>query len=303
MNKETIEFLDYLKNVKRFSNKTIESYKYDIEKFYQFLTKENLTADRVDRFIIRQFLTEEINNGISNNSCGRRLTCYKTYFEFLYAKNLIKNNPFESVSSPKRIKKLPDVLYKDQIDKLFSLNKLRTDEMMLRDQAILELMYASGLRAEETVTLKIINIDLRNRILRILGKGNKERIVPFSEDARLAVTKYIKELRPILLNKRIDGLNENHLFLSNKGRPLTTRGLEYILKQVEQKANYSVGLHPHTLRHSFATHLLEGGADLRVIQELLGHESINTTQIYTHVSDDAMKETYINAHPHAKKED
>lgn len=303
MNKETLDFLDYLKNVKRFSNKTIESYKYDLEKLYVFLTKENLSADKLDRFIIRQFLTEEINSGISTNSCGRRLTCYKTYFQFLVNNKFIKNNPFESVSSPKRIKKLPDVLYKDQVEKLFDLNSKRTDDIAIRDQAIIELMYASGLRAEETISLKIVNIDLRNRILRIIGKGNKERVVPFSDSARVAVQKYVKELRPKLLSNRIDGLNESHLFLSNRGKPLTTRGLEYVLNSIQNKTGYHVGLHPHTLRHSFATHLLEGGADLRVIQELLGHETINTTQIYTHVSSDAMKETYISSHPHAKKED
>lgn len=303
MNKQVSDFLFYLKNERRFSQKTIDSYKYDIEKFYRFLTKEDLTADKVNRLIIRQFLTEEINSGISNNSCGRRLTCYKEYYDFLLRNNIVKNNPFEGVSSPKRVKKLPDVLYYDQIKKLFELNAARDDEIALRDQALLEIMYASGLRAEEVVNLKIINVDLRNRIIRIIGKGNKERLVPFSQSSKDTLVKYIKDLRPKLTALRVDGLTEEHVFLSSKGRKLTTRGLEYILKQIEIKTGYCVGLHPHTLRHSFATHLLEGGADLRVIQELLGHESINTTQIYTHVSDETMRETYINSHPHAKKDD
>lgn len=303
MNKEVSDFLFYLKNERRFSDKTCESYKYDIEKFYRFLTKENISADKVNRLIIRQFLTEEISEGISNNSCGRRLTCYKEYYRFLVNRKIIDHNPFEGVSSPKRVKKLPDVLYYDQIKKLFELNALRKDEIALRDQALLEIMYASGLRAEEVVNLKIINVDLRNRIIRIIGKGNKERLVPFSESAKKTLNQYIKELRPKLTSLRVDGLREEHIFLSSKGKKLTTRGLEYILKQIEVKTGYCVGLHPHTLRHSFATHLLEGGADLRVIQELLGHESINTTQIYTHVSDETMREAYINAHPHAKKED
>ena len=223
-----------------------------------------------------------------------------------------KDNPFVFVSAPKVETKYPHALYKDQIEELFKRNAERTDELALRDQAILYLLYYSGIRAHELVNLPIQSVYLRERAIRVLGKGNKERIVPFSIDCQKVLKKYIDKERPILVQKHIELEKRkpedkksddllSPLFFNANGGQLTTRGLEYILDAIEEKIGLYVGLHPHILRHSFATHLLENGADLRVIQELLGHESINATQVYTHVTEEAMKETYMLAHPRVKK--
>ena len=224
----------------------------------------------------------------------------------------INDNPFIFVSSPKVETKYPHGLYKDQIQELFKRNAERTDGLKNRDQAILYLLYYSGIRAQELVTLNIQDISLRERRVRVLGKGNKERIVPFSADCQTVLKKYIDTDRKELLKLYMENIKkkpqkegldslQSPLFFNARGEKLTTRGLEYILDAIEEKIGLYVGLHPHILRHSFATHLLENGADLRVIQELLGHESINATQVYTHVTEEAMKETYMNAHPRAKK--
>lgn len=203
------------------------------------------------------------------------------------------------ISSPKGEKKLPDFLTTNEIDLLLDENKKRTDELADRDQAILELLYASGLRASELINLTLQDINMRERIIRVFGKGSKERIVPFSKTARCAIEQYMQESRPKLLTNNPKG--ENHIFLNSHGEKLTYRGLEYILSEVEKKTGIYLKLHPHKLRHSFATHLLNEGADLRTIQELLGHESIGTTQIYTHVTYSEMKNTYDKSFPRARK--
>lgn len=301
MNKPTHEFLLHLKGELNYSDKTIVSYQNDIEKFFKYLFKEGVLMDEVDQIIIRDFLTEEINSGVSKRSCKRRLSALNHFYDFLLKKNYVKDNPFKIVSSPKSDKKYPKTLYRDQIKEILEKNALRTDSLMLRDQAILSMLYFCGLRAAELVGLTVQSVDLKNRIVRVFGKGSKERLVPFTVECRDVVKKYIETIRIELAEKQKEPQNE--LLLNEKGNKLTTRGLEYILDAIEEKTGTYVGLHPHILRHSFATHLLENGADIRVIQELLGHESINATQVYTHVSTEVMKQTYIDAFPRARKKD
>lgn len=301
MTNELKDFLDYLRYQRNYSNDTVISYQYDIEKFYSFINHEAVLLEDVDTNVIRNFLSTELANGISKSSCQRRVASLRHFYEYLSEEKRIKNNPFNFVNAPKKEKKYPDVLFKEQIEILFNANRKRTDDLAIRDQAILELLYASGLRASELVNLSVSNMDINNRVVRVFGKERKERMVPFSKSAQEYLKRYIKEIRPVLLSKNLAGQTENHLFLNSLGHKLTRRGLEYILKQVELKCALPFELHPHTLRHSFATHLLEGGADLRLIQELLGHVNINTTSIYTHVTDESVKKDYLKAHPRAKK--
>ncbi|MBO6280760.1 MAG: tyrosine recombinase [Bacilli bacterium] len=312
MNKPLSDFQYYLKNERNYSEKTIISYTNDIEKFFKFIYQEDVELEEVDQIVIRNFLTDELNEGVSKRSCKRRLCALKHFYKFLLREQYVSTNPFLFVQSPKTDKKYPRVLYKDQIKEILELNKKRTDELAVRDQAILSTLYYAGLRASELVSLNVQSVSLNQRLVRVIGKGNKERIVPITEECKKDIDTYIKTLRKELLgrNKQRELLTVakgNHvaqgspLFLNDKGERLTTRGLEYILDMIEQKTGTFVGLHPHILRHSFATHLLENGADLRVIQELLGHESINTTQIYTHVTEEAMKEAYSFSHPRAHK--
>lgn len=299
MNKPTKEFLDYLKFGKNCSEATILSYQHDIEKFFAFLFKEDVNMDEVDQIVIRNFFTEEISNGVSKRSCKRRLTALRQFYKYLYKQGYVKDDPFLFIDSPKIEKKYPRVLYKEQIEEILNENRKREDGLALRDQAILSLLYFCGLRASELCGLELQNIYLKQRVLKVYGKGRKERIVPFNDECKKDIEMYLKLSRTKLLSKNKE--LSKKLILNNNGHSLTVRGLEYILDSIELKAGTFLNLHPHILRHSFATHLLENGADLRIIQELLGHESINTTQIYTHVTEEAMQEAYSSCHPRAHK--
>ena len=312
MNKPEQEFLDHLLNVRKYSEKTVNSYQEDIDLFCDFIFKEGVLMEEVDLICIRNFLTEELNRGVSKRSCKRRLSSLKHFYKYMVNVGYIKDNPFIFISAPKTETKYPHALYKEQILEMFKRNEERTDELKDRDQAILYLLYYSGIRAQELVTLNLQSVSMRERNIRVLGKGNKERIVPFSIDCQKVLKRYIDGYRQTLLIKYLNNQKKklpserddslfSPLFFNAKGERLTTRGLEYILDAIEEKIGLYVGLHPHILRHSFATHLLENGADLRIIQELLGHESINATQVYTHVTEEAMKETYLNTFPRAKK--
>ena len=301
MTLELKEFLEDLQFVYLYSPRTIDSYRRDIEKFYEFVFKEDSSIGDVDNIIIRNFLSDELAKGVSPRSCDRRLSALRHYFKYLKQKNYISKNPFVSIKSPKKAIRYPDVLYIEDVEKLLNANLDRNDKLKMRDQAILELLYASGVRASELISICFKDIDPRTRTIRIIGKGNKERIVPFSKTCKQAMQQYEKECRPELLSHNKDDFNVENYFLNANGKKLTVRGLEYILKEVESKTGLFLSLHPHKLRHTFATHLLDGGADLRVIQELLGHESLNTTQIYAHVSQEALKNQFDAFHPKAKK--
>lgn len=299
MNKPTNEFLTHLKNERNYSPQTIKSYGEDIEKFFDFLLEEDVLMDQVDIIVIRNFLTEELNSGVSKRSCKRRLSALKHFYTFLVEQKYVEDNPFLFIDVPKTDKKYPRALYKEQIREILNENSKRTDDLMIRDQAILSTLYFTGMRAAELVNLTIQSLTLNQRIIRVIGKGDKERIIPISEECKKDLERYIGFTRKELLgNAKVP---TNALFLNSRGEKLTTRGLEYILDSIEEKTGTFVGLHPHVLRHSFATHLLENGADLRVIQELLGHASLNATQVYTHVTEKEMQQEYLSAHPRARK--
>lgn len=293
-------FLDYLKIERNFSLKTVEAYEFDIKKFYNYVIGEGENPLKADNLIIRNFLSVERMNDISKKTLKRRLSGLRHFYSFLEERKYIKYNPFMTIKSPKAEIKYPHVLYLEQIETLLQENAKRTDYLKSRDQAILELLYASGMRGSEITSIVLQDIDLRNRSIRVFGKGSKERIVPFSQSAKNAIEDYLKGLRGQLLLKA-KGKMTNVVFLNANGEPLTLRGLEYVLKVIEKKTGQYVDLHPHMLRHTFATHLLENGADLRTIQEMLGHASISTTQVYTHISTETMKKQYDSAHPRARK--
>ena len=299
MNKPTNEFLTHLKNERNYSPQTIKSYGEDIEKFFDFLLEEDVLMDQVDIIVIRNFLTKELNSGVSKRSCKRRLSALKHFYTFLVEQKYVEDNPFLFIDVPKTDKKYPHALYKEQVREILTENTKRTDDLMIRDQAILSTLYFTGMRAAELVSLTIQSVTLNQRIIRVVGKGNKERMLPISEECKKDLERYINFTRKELLgNAKVP---TNALFLNSRGEKLTTRGLEYILDSIEEKTGTFVGLHPHILRHSFATHLLENGADLRVIQELLGHASLNATQVYTHVTEKEMQQEYLLAHPRARK--
>ena len=301
MNKAEKDYLDYLILERNYSLKTADSYRRDIDHFFDYLDRQNVRFDQVDKQFIRDWLSEELDRGISNRSCQRRMSALRGFYRFSVDRGYCDVNPFLVVRAPKIPVRYPTAMTYQEILALFDANLARTDELADRDQAILELMYASGMRASEVVSFTNRQVDYANRIIRVYGKGKKERMVPFSKTAMKAMKKYFTESRPILLSRHKSSQMADTFFLSARGNPLTVRGLEYVLKEIERKTGVYCGIHPHEFRHTFATHLLEGGADLRVIQELLGHESLSTTQVYTHVSPESMKTQYDACFPRAKK--
>ena len=286
------QFLEHIKLDLNYSDKTISSYEQDIRSFQSYLNSVGHDFEDANQQLIRNYLSQELMEGKTKVTCCRRIAGLRHFYNFLVKKNVVRENPFLFVGAPKKEIRYPEALYLDQIETLFNKNKEREDELKYRDQAIIELLYASGVRVSELVNIKLSSIDLRNRTIRVFGKGRKERMVMFSKSCRATLVEYLDHS---------SHQGNDYLFLNAQGNQLTTRGVEYILKEIQNKCGLQLGLHPHLLRHTFATHLLEGGADLRVIQELLGHESINTTQVYTHITEEAMKYQFEMSHPRAKK--
>ena len=286
-------FLDYIRLELSYSDKTINSYKQDLESFEAYLSSVGETFESVNPQIIRTYLSKQLTEGKTKVTCCRRISGLRHFYSWLVKNQKVKTNPFLLIGAPKKEIRYPEALYLEQIEELFEKNKQREDKLKYRDQAIIELLYASGVRVSELTEIKMNQIDLKNRTIRVFGKGRKERMVMFSKSCQNTLIEYLD-------NSETKQFTD-YLFLNAQGNRLTPRGVEYILKEIENRTGVHLGLHPHMLRHTFATHLLEGGADLRIIQELLGHESINTTQIYTHVTEEAMRHQYEFSHPRAKK--
>lgn len=298
MNRYESEFLDYLKRLRNYSDYTVLNYKRDIDLFEDFIYTQNKTIDEVDINLIRSFISYCLNDKkLSRRSIRRITSALKHYYRFLYDENYIKDNPFLFLKSIKQEVKYPETLYLSQIEALIDATSERKDELANRDIALLELMFSSGLRNSEVINLEIFDINFNERYIKVFGKGKKERLVPFSNKAKDAMIIYAKDLRKKLLLKRNEKSPNNYFFLNYKGEQLTPRGLEYIMKEIVKKTGLNINIYPHILRHTFATNLLDGGADLRTIQEILGHSSINSTQIYTHVSKETLKEQYNEFFP------
>ena len=284
------EFIEYLIIDKKYSENTIKSYKNDLKKFENYIKKQinNINENDIKNYIKNLNKENDDTKTISHN-----ISTLRSFYKFLLIEKKVKSNPMEYIELPKIRKTLPKTLSIEEIDKLLDI-KLK-DAFSYRNKAMLELMYSSGLRVSELVNVNIHDIDTSNCIIRIMGKGSKERIVPLGDYAINYLELYLKEYREKLVKKEMN----DYLFLNNHGKKMTRQGFFKILKQLAKEKNIKTEFSPHTLRHSFATHLLNGGADLRSIQEMLGHESISTTQIYTHVSKEKLKENYNNFHPHA----
>ena len=295
-------YQQYLKNSLSSSEHTFAAYSRDIKKFLDFLEAESIeNLEDVDRYVINTYITKlrtsKVNNKvISNETVSRNISALRSFYYFLVEFYDFKDNPFLLVKGFKKSKKLPEFLFYNEIENLF--NQIETTTPIgLRNRAMFELMYACGLRVSEVAELKLSQLDLENRVLIVLGKGHKERMIPFHPLAKRQLSKYINESRSLLLKEN----DNDYVFLNKNGGRLTSRGIQFILEQLVLKSNMNIHIHPHMFRHSFATHLLDNGADLRVVQELLGHANLTTTQIYTHVTSDRLRSAYLNAHPRAKQ--
>lgn len=287
------EFINYLSVERGLSKNTIASYKTDLLSFMNYLESEGLSnIDRISRNNITKYLMTLKDKGLSSNSISRALVSIKMFYKFLAQERFIKDDVAGILESPKLIRPLPNVLNIVEVEKLLSSPDIR-DWMGIRDKAALELMYATGMRVSEMVDLPTSTLNMDVGFIKCKGKGDKERIVPIGSQAKNAVSRYIQKVRPSLLKNKQD----NHLFLSRLGKKVSRQSFWKMIKKYAKIARIKKEITPHTLRHSFATHLLERGADLRVVQELLGHADIATTQIYTHINKERLKSIHRQFHP------
>lgn len=296
-------FIDYLGFQKGYSDHTIRNYRIDLGQFLDFLMEKrglpkeeeaSLDVKSVDFLIIREYLGNLYSN-YKRTTIARKLSALRSFFYFLERKNLALGNPAADISTPRQGKYIPTHLPVDEMFRLLE-GPDRDKPLGLRDLAILEVLYSCGIRVAELVGLNLSSIDFEQRLVRVLGKGNKERIIPIGRQALKAVENYMKATLPI--RKRTQGEKKDEpLFINFRGGRLTTRSVGRIIKRYGLECRLMTEITPHSLRHTFATHLLDGGADLRSVQELLGHVSLSTTQKYTHVSLDRLMEVYDKAHP------
>lgn len=287
------EFLNYLSVERGLSKNTISSYKSDIFFFINDLESKGVTGiEKIKRDDITQYLLRLKDKGLSGNSVSRALVAIKMFYKFLAQERFIKNDVAGILESPKLIRPLPNVLNVAEVTKLLQAPDTRS-WMGIRDKAALELMYATGMRVSEVVELGTGTLNLDVGFIKCKGKGDKERMVPIGSVARNAVSRYMEKVRPALLKSK----NDNHLFLTRLGKKVSRQSFWKMMKKYAKTAKIRKEIAPHTLRHSFATHLLERGADLRVVQEMLGHSDIATTQIYTHIDKGRLKSVHKQFHP------
>lgn len=292
------QFMTYLSVERNASTYTLTFYKQDITTFAQFLQSNHINnyAD-VTYQQVRHFLTKLYNRQLSRKTVSRTLSSLRTFYNYLEREEISDTNPFVRIPLPKQDKLIPDFFYEEELAELFRVNDLTTP-LGQRNQALLELLYATGIRVSECQSLTVDQVDFNFNMVKVVGKGNKERYIPFGQFACDALQTYINEGRNELLGSEQEDVSA--VFLNARGAPITTRGIQYVLEQIIKKTSLTVNIHPHKFRHTFATHLLNEGADLRTVQELLGHENLSTTQVYTHVTKDRLRHVYMNSHPRAK---
>lgn len=285
------EFLSYLKIDKKYSINTINAYKNDLEKYYRFMQSKNKNIDNITKKEIEGYLKYLNEEKLSMSTISHNISTIRSFYKFLAIDKNLKNSPIELIELPKLKKRIPKVLSEEDINKLLTIKC--NNNFDIRNKAMLELMYSTGVRVSELVNLTIYDIDLTEDIIKVFGKGSKERIVPLGDMALESLKDYLKIRKEMLKKESTD-----YLFLNNHGKKLTRQGFFKIIKNIAREKGIKTEFSPHTLRHSFASHLLKYGADLRSIQELLGHSDLSTTQIYTHIENDTKKEVYHKSHPH-----
>jgi integrase/recombinase XerD len=287
------EFGDYLTFERGLSDRTVRAYQGDLQRLLGFLEEQGIgDPGSVDHDDLRSYVTYLKEEGLAPNSIRRALSSMRTYFAFLVEEGELENDPTERLESPRTWRKLPTVLSREEVEKILTSPSPKSPSFT-RDRAILEMLYATGLRVSELVQIQLADLDLDEKLVQVSGKGDRERIVPFGSTAAQAVRDYLNRLRVELDRGETEGI----LFLNMRGRPLTRMSIWMLVRDATAAAGISKRVSPHTLRHTFATHMLEGGADLVAVQELLGHVDISTTQIYTHMDRDYLKHVHKRFHP------
>ncbi len=301
MRKEMEGYLRHLGTEHRLSPQTLRAYRSDLESFVDFCRRLGVEEpSRVDHRLLRRYLAHLQTRGYARTTVARKTAAIRSFFRYLAKDGRLRSDPSLALSPPRRDRRLPRVLSLREIEEAERRNGLHVYRTSLRDLAIVELLYATGMRVSELAGLKVKDLDMRRREVRVLGKGRKERVIPVHDTALQLVSAYMEKERPLLLaNRRGEGPGEEHLFLSVRGGMLSDRGVRRVVERFFRHLEGGKRVCPHTLRHTFATHLLQGGADLRTVQELLGHVDLSTTQIYTQLSRRRLKETFFQAHPRA----
>ena len=298
MNRYCAQYLHYLELEKNSSRNTIASYRLDITRYLQFLERANVhDVKKISERHTSRFLASLRDAGLSPRSVTRTFSAIKGFHKFLVGDNLATHDPTETIDAPKLARALPDVLSQDEVASILNQPAASTRDkknLWIRDKTILEVLYATGIRVSELTALKRADITAGEEIIRVFGKGSKERIVPIGKSALRWIDRYCTEGRPFLQRR---DKSQDVLFLNVRGTPMTRMAIWNIVRTYTKKAQITKDVHPHTFRHSFATHLLEGGADLRAVQEMLGHSDISTTQIYTHIDREYLKEVHRTFHP------
>ena len=302
MEKAIDSFISYLKFQKNYSPHTVKNYYRDLREFSNYLTRgekhEEISLIAIDHINIRDFLVHLHQKGNAKSSAARKLAAVRSFLGYLYKEGEIPSNPAKLVRSPRLPDKKPRFLSTREVETILQLPDAGTDKGV-RDRAMLEFLYGSGLRVSELVQMNVEDVSLAQRLIKVYGKGKKERLIPFGEKAEQATRSYLKR-RAVLLRRQKTSLEPNALFLNFRGSRISARSVQRNLSNYMEKSALLLDIHPHIFRHTFATHLLNNGADLRCIQELLGHENLSTTQKYTHLSVKELLKVYRSAHPRAK---
>jgi integrase/recombinase XerC len=290
-----VHFLEAEKNASRY---TIRNYTTDLRDFFRFLSSKGIISlEHTDKYMIRGYMAYLLKEGIVKNSIARKMSAIRTFYRYLIREEIVKTNPIATIVSPKLDRRLPAFLTITEVERLLDMPDTAKPQGQ-RDRALLELLYASGMRVSEIVSLDINQINLETREIRVIGKGSKERLVLMGIPAATALVTYLNNGRRKLLGEKLS----QAVFINRYGTRIPPRRVQKILDSCAMKAKFNKRIYPHLLRHTFATHLLDGNADLRVVQELLGHASLSTTQVYTHVSKAQAKKVYEAAHPMAKEQ-
>ncbi len=296
MEKEINNFIEYLKYQRNYSDFTCNNYKKDLNEYNSIILNNKINYKNMDYNDAKEYVIYLNKKNDAKSTISRKLSSLRTFYKYLVLNNKVKSNPFLLVSSPKKEKRIPKFINYNNMEEILNVPNIKTKEGQ-RERVILEVLYASGVRVSELVNIKLKDIDFSNKNILIFGKGSKERLVSFGDYALEYINLYLKEGRNLLL----DGVKSDYLIVGKKSEKLTTRRVEQIIDDIIKRTSIKLNITPHMFRHTFATHLLDNGCDLLVVQELLGHASLSSTEIYTHVSNEHLREVYLKCHPRNKR--
>lgn len=296
MEKEINKFIEYLKYQRNYSDFTCNNYKKDLNEYNSFILSNKINYKNMDYNEAKEYVIYLNKKNDAKSTISRKLSSLRTFYKYLVLNNKVESNPFLLVSSPKKEKRIPKFINYNNMEEILNVPNINTKEGQ-RERVILEVLYASGVRVSELVNIKLKDIDFSNKNILIFGKGSKERLVSFGDYALEYINLYLKEGRNLLL----DGVKSDYLIVGKKSEKLTTRRVEQIIDDIIKRTSIKLNITPHMFRHTFATHLLDNGCDLLVVQELLGHASLSSTEIYTHVSNEHLREVYLKCHPRNKR--